>query len=84
MANTTPTKSPFQSKNFWTGVVSILSALFLAFGVAPDADAVGDLSETGTAVADAIKSKNWLAAGLVLVNSANILFHLFKTWFGKK
>lgn len=84
MANTTPTKSPLKSKNLWTGVISIITAVFLAFGVAPDPEAVGVLTDTGTAVADAISQKNWLAAGLVLINSANIIFHLFKTWFGKQ
>lgn len=84
MPTTQPTtKSPLQSKNMWTGIISILTAVFLAFGVMPDADAVSTLTETGTAVAEAISQKNWLAAGLVLINSANIIFHLFKTWFGK-
>ena len=85
MSNTTaPTKSPLQSKNFWSGIITILTAVFLGLGIKADAAAAGQLAEVGTDVATAIAQKNWLAAGIVLVNSANILFHLFKTWFGKQ
>ena len=84
MANTTPTKGPLQSKNFWTGIATILTAAFLGFGISADPGNVDTLTQTGTQVYDAIAQKNWLAAGLVLINSANVLFHLFKTWFGKQ
>jgi hypothetical protein len=84
MANTTPTKSPLKSKNLWTGIITILTAVFLGFEVMPDPAAVGVLTDTGTAVVEGIKTKNWLSAGLVLVNSGNIIFHLLKTWFGKQ
>lgn len=85
MSNTTPTtKSPLQSKNFWTGIATILTAAFLGFGISVDASSVDTLTQTGTQVYDAISQKNWLAAGLVLINSANVLFHLFKTWFAGK
>ena len=85
MANTTPTtKSPLQSKNLWSGVITILTAIFLGLGIKADAAAAAQLAEVGTDVAEQIANKNWLAAGIVLINSANILFHLFKTWFGNK
>jgi len=84
MANQPTTKSPLKSKNLWTGIITIITAVFLGFEVMPDPAAVDVLSDTGAAVAEAIKTKNWLSAGLVLVNSGNIIFHLFKTWFGKQ
>jgi len=78
------TNSPLKSKNFWSGIITIITAAFLGFGITVDASGVDTLTQTGTQVYDAIAQKNWLAAGLVLVNSANVLFHLFKTWFGKQ
>ncbi len=85
MSNTTPTtKSPLQSKNLWSGVITILTAVFLGLGIKADAAAAAQLTEIGTDVAEQIAQKNWLAARIVLVNSANILFHLFKTWFASK
>jgi len=85
MANTTPTtKSPLQSKNFWSGIITIVTAVFLGFGVKADITAASQLADIGSDVAEAISQKNWLAAGIVVINSGNIIFHLLKTWFGKK
>ncbi len=83
MSTTPTTKSPLQSKNLWTGVATLVASIFLFFGVTVDSAAVELITDTSGQVADAIQTKNWTAILIILVNSGNMLFHLFKTWFGK-
>ncbi len=83
MSNT-PKKGPLQSKNFWTGIATLLASGFLYFGISVDAQAVTLIGDTAGQVTNAIETKNWTAIVLILVNSGNILIHLFKTWFATK
>ena len=79
-----PKKSILQSKNFWTGIATILAAAFAYFGVTVDTAAAATLTDGAQTVTDAVETKNWLALGVFLLNSGNVLFHLFKTWFANK
>ena len=79
-----PKKPVWKSKNFWTGIATILAAAFAYFGVTVDTAAAATLTDGAQTVTDAVETKNWLALGVFLLNSGNVLFHLFKTWFANK
>ena len=78
MANTTPAKTPLQSTNFWTGLATVIAALFSYFFISPDPTAAADLSNAAHTAVEAISAKNWVALFAVLINGGNILYHLFK------
>jgi peptidase E len=81
MANTTPTKTPWKSTNFWTGIATVLAAGFAYFGISADAAAAVDLADTTTRAVEAIESKNWALLFGVGINVVNIVTHLWKTYF---
>lgn len=81
MANTTPTKTPLKSSNFWTGLATIAAAAFGYFAIAPDAATAADLSGAAHQLTDALQAKNWPLLFAVVINAANVVTHLVKTYF---
>lgn len=75
------TKSPLKSTNLWTGLATIVAAAFGYFAITPDAAAASDLSETAKRLTDALAAKNWPLLIGIVVNAANIIGHLVKTYF---
>lgn len=81
MSNTTPTKTPFKSTNFWTGIATIVAAGFGYFAINPDPASAAQLADTAQTVADAIQAKNWPLLFGIAINAVNIVTHLIKTYF---
>ena len=79
----TPTKTPFQSTNFWTGILTVIAAAFAYFGVAPDLAVSNELADTTKDVVDAVVTKNYALLFGVLINVTNIVQHFIKTYFKK-
>lgn len=74
MAEKTPA---LRSTNLWTGIATIIAALFSYFALTPDLSAAGALAEEAQKATDAINAKNWVVLAAVAFNVANILYHLF-------
>lgn len=73
-----PAKSPLQSTNLWTGVATIVVAVFSYFFISPDLSSAGVLAQEGHKLIDSIASKNYAFLLAAVVNIGNILYHLFK------
>ncbi len=71
-------KAPaIKSSNLWTGIATLLAAIFSYFSLTPDLAAADVLAgETAKAV-EAIQTRNWIILVTVAVNLGNILYHLF-------
>lgn len=78
MANTPTKKTALTSWNFWTGLATVIVALFSYFAISPNLEAAGSLTDAAKQAADAIATKNWVTLFAVLINVGNILYHLFK------
>jgi len=78
MSNTATTKTALQSTNFWTGIATIVAALFSYFAISPDLDGAAVLADGAQQAVTAISTKNYIALFGVVVNVGNILYHLFK------
>jgi len=74
---TTQKKSALQSTNLWTGIATIVTAVFLYFGATPDLAAADQLTGEASRLVDAIAQKNYGLVLAVVVNAGNILYHLF-------
>ena len=79
MSNTTPapTKSRFQSVNFWATILTILTGVAGVFAVVPDPNAAGQLTDITIDAVAAAKEKNWYVLGALVIQSANFLYHTF-------
>ena len=79
MSNTTQTRAQavVGSANFWTGIVTVITAAFSYFAIAPDLTTVDVLAGEAQKAVDAISTKNYIALFGVVVNAGNILYHLF-------
>lgn len=65
-------KSIFQSSNFWTNVFTIILSVFFLNGVEIPVDSPENLAQ-------AFVEHNWAEfVGLILVNLANPIYHIFK------
>lgn len=80
----TKAKSPVKSKNFWTGILTILTALGLLIGVQPDPALAHDLSTSAQETMAAFQAKNYFALITIAGNAWNVLHHLFTTYFGNQ
>lgn len=69
--------SAIRSTNLWTGVATIIAALFSFFALTPDLSTADVLAGEAQKAADAINAKNWVVLAAVAFNVANILYHLF-------
>jgi len=73
MAKTSATRST----NLWTGVATIVAALFSYFALTPDLTTADVLAGEAHKAVYAITTKNWVVLATVAFNLANILYHLF-------
>ena len=65
-------KAPWQSKNFWTNVTTIIFSI-LAFSFGVELDPV-----IGGNIFDAITTQNWLLLITTMWNVVNIIIHITK------
>lgn len=70
--------SPLKSANLWTGIATLVAAIFAYFQLSPDLSTAATLSDAAAQAADAIATRNWVLLISVLINAGNILWHLFK------
>lgn len=66
-------KSPIQSWNLWTGIATIVAAVFSYFALSPDPAAA-----QAHRASEAISAKNYILLATIVFNIGNILYHLFK------
>lgn len=71
-------KSPIKSWNLWTGIATIVAAVFSYFALSPDPAAAQALSDEAHRAAEAISTKNYILLATIVFNIGNILYHLFK------
>ena len=76
MANTTT--SPLKSTNLWTGVATLVAALFSFFTLTPDLTQADTLAGEAHRAVEAISTRNYVVLITVVINVVNILYHLFK------
>jgi hypothetical protein len=72
-------KAPVRSSNFWTGIGTIIVALFMIFGIHPDPALANDLSVTAQETIAAFQAKNYLALITIAGHAWNIISHLVAT-----
>lgn len=84
MANTTPTKSRFQSVNFWATILTALVGIAGVFGVAFNPADAAQLTDVAGDAVSAIKEKNWYLLLSLGISSGNFIWHTFiKPLIGK-
>jgi len=66
------------SPNFWTGIATLIMAVFAYFKLTPDPATAVTLGEEAAKAAEAITARNWVLFLTGLFNIGNILYHLFK------
>lgn len=76
MSNTTQ-KPVGKSRNFWTGIITVVTGAASYFLISPDVVAADVLAGEAHKAVDAISTKNYVLLFGVLVNAGNIIWHLF-------
>lgn len=73
-------KTPIQSSNFWTGIITLLTLVLAFFHITPDTQVVENGVAVVTPIIDALASKNWIGLVSILIasitNIVNMAGHL--------
>lgn len=71
-------KAPaLKSTNLWTGIATLIAAIFSYFSLTPDLASADVLAGEAARAVEAIQTRNWIFLVTVAVNVGNILYHLF-------
>lgn len=71
-------KTPaIKSTNLWTGIATLVAAVFSYFALTPDLALADTLAGEAARAAEAITARNWVVLLTIVVNVGNILYHLF-------
>lgn len=73
----TEKKPAIKSTNLWTGIATLIAAVFSYFALTPDMALADTLADEAARAAEAITARNWVVLVTVVVNLGNILYHLF-------